>query len=105
MDNSAITKARPRRDDEFYTEYKDIAAEMRHYSLEVFRGKTILCPCDSPASAFVRYFKNRFEDLGLARLMAVSYTQGGKGRFYCFDGVQEQERELAGDGSFLSPEV
>lgn len=105
MDNSAITKARPRRDDEFYTEYKDIAAEMRHYSLEVFRGKTILCPCDSPASAFARYFKGRFEDLGLSSLLAVSYTPGGKGLAYSFDGVQERQWELAGDGGFLSPEV
>lgn len=34
-----------RRDDEYYTLYDDIAAEVRHY-LPQLRGKRILCPCD-----------------------------------------------------------
>lgn len=34
-----------RRDDEYYTLYDDIAAELRHY-LPQLKGKRILCPCD-----------------------------------------------------------
>ena len=36
---------------EFYTQYSDIEAEMNayvEYNPDVFRGKTVLLPCDDP---------------------------------------------------------
>lgn len=50
-DNKKLNKARAAKNDEFYTMYSDIEAEMKAYithNPNVFRGKTILCPCDDP---------------------------------------------------------
>jgi len=61
--------ARKGKNDEFYTQYADIEAEMNaylSYDADVFRGKTVLLPCDDPEwSNFTKYFAQRFQDLGL----------------------------------------
>ena len=50
--------------DEFYTQYVDIQKEVNaylEYNPEVFRGKTILLPCDDPEwSNFTRFFAENF---------------------------------------------
>ena len=40
--------------DEFYTQLKDIAAELSHYTIP--KDTFIYCPCDSEQSNFVKYF-------------------------------------------------
>ncbi|OWV00294.1 adenine-specific methyltransferase EcoRI family protein [Fibrobacter sp. UWR2] len=41
----------------------------------VFRGKTVLLPCDDPEwSNFTRYFAQNFEKLGLKKLISTSYA-------------------------------
>lgn len=42
-------------DDEYYTRYEDVDKEL---SLFDWRGKRILCPCDTNESAFVQWFQN-----------------------------------------------
>lgn len=60
--------------DDFYTSYSDIEAEMAHYR-ERFRGKSVLCNCDSPIeSNFFLYFLKNFESLGLSKLSATCYA-------------------------------
>ena len=58
--NSNLSKAKNAKNDEFYTQYNDIEKEMQaylDYDPDVFRGKTILLPCDDPDwSNFTRYF-------------------------------------------------
>ena len=47
--NHNLIHARVVKKDEFYTRYEDIEAEINayyEYDHDVFRGKTILCPCD-----------------------------------------------------------
>ena len=47
--NKNLTKAKKAKNDEFYTQYHDIAQEIQAYldfNPDVFRGKTILLPCD-----------------------------------------------------------
>lgn len=44
-DSKKITNSRTSVDDEFFTLYEDIAAEVPHYKAQL-RGKRILCPCD-----------------------------------------------------------
>ena len=49
--NENLHKAKDAKNDEFYTQYSDIEAEMNAYvefNPDVFRGKTILLPCDDP---------------------------------------------------------
>lgn len=78
--NKALGSARIAKNDEFYTRYSDIEAEMNAYvefNPDVFRGKTVLLPCDDPEwSNFTKYFAANFTRLGLRKLISTSYAKG-----------------------------
>ena len=78
--NESLSKAKQAKNDEFYTQYSDIEAEMNAYvayNAGVFRGKTILLPCDDPEwSNFTKYFAANFERFGLKKLISTSYAKG-----------------------------
>ena len=78
MANVDLDKAKKTKFDEFYTQYADIEKEMNAYlefDPDVFRGKTVLLPCDDPEwSNFTKYFAQNFERLGLAKLISTSYA-------------------------------
>ncbi len=80
MANTGLSDAKNAKSDEFYTQYFDIEAEMNAYvefNPDVFRGKTILLPCDDPEwSNFTKYFACNFERLGLKKLISTSYAKG-----------------------------
>ena len=82
MKNAALTTAKREKNDEFYTQYADIEKEMNaylDYDPDVFRGKTILLPCDDPEwSNFTKYFAQNFERLGLKKLISTSYAPQSK---------------------------
>jgi hypothetical protein len=82
MANQNLGDAKKAKNDEFYTQYHDIQKEMNAYldfNLDVFRGKTILLPCDDPEwSNFTKYFAQRFQDLGLKKLISTSYAPNSK---------------------------
>lgn len=51
MGNSSLNSAKKAKNDEFYTQLKDIEIEMNaylDYNPDVFRDKVILLPCDDP---------------------------------------------------------
>lgn len=77
--NSNLAAAAKAKNDEFYTQYSDIEAEMNAYvayNPDVFRDKTILCPCDDPDwSNFTRYFATNFQRFGLKKLICTSYAK------------------------------
>lgn len=81
---TALHAARKKKDDEFFTQYEDIEAEMNsyfEYDNDVFRNKTILLPCDDPEwSNFTKYFAANFERLGLKKLISTSYAKGAANR-------------------------
>lgn len=78
-DNANLSAARSAKNDEFYTQYGDIEAEMNayvEYNPDVFKGKTILLPCDDPEwSNFTKYFASNFERFGLKKLISTSYIR------------------------------
>jgi len=78
--NASLGAAKNAKNDEFYTQYADIEAEMNayvEYDPDVFRGKTILLPCDDPEwSNFTKYFASNFERFGLKKLISTSYAKG-----------------------------
>ena len=78
MANSTLSNAKAAKKDEFYTMFYDIETEMEaylDYNPNVFRGKTVLLPCDDPEwSNFTRYFAQNFEELGLKKLISTSYA-------------------------------
>ena len=78
--NSNLGAAKRAKNDEFYTQYSDIEAEMNAYvefNPDVFRDKTVLLPCDDPEwSNFTKYFAANFERFGLKKLIGTSYAKG-----------------------------
>jgi hypothetical protein len=82
MANSNLTNAKNAKNDEFYTQYHDIEKEIAAYlefNPDVFKGKTILLPCDDPEwSNFTRFFAQNFERFGLKKLISTSYAVESK---------------------------
>lgn len=82
MANINLTDAKREKNDEFYTQYRDIEKEInayREYNPDVFRGKTILLPCDDPEwSNFTKYFAQNFERFGLKKLISTSFAVESK---------------------------
>ena len=83
MANANLRAAKRAKNDEFYTQYQDIQKEMNaylDYNKDVFRGKTILLPCDDPEwSNFTKFFVYNFKTFGLKKLISTSYAFDSKG--------------------------
>jgi len=77
-----LINAKAAKNDEFYTQYADIQKEINayiEYNPDVFRGKTILLPCDDPEwSNFTKFFAQNFEYFGLKKLISTSYAVESK---------------------------
>ena len=88
-DTTALQKAKKAKNDEFYTQYADIQAEVNaylEYNPDTFRGKTVLLPCDDPEeSNFTRFFAENFTRLGLKKLISTSYAPEAKKDKYGID--------------------
>lgn len=82
MSNKTFKNAKDAKYDEYYTQYYDIEREIEaylDYNPNIFRGKTVLLPCDDPEwSNFTRYFAQNFEMLGLKKLISTSYALESK---------------------------
>ncbi|WP_114908011.1 adenine-specific methyltransferase EcoRI family protein [Ornithinimicrobium murale] len=78
MANKDLGAAKKAKQDEFYTQWADIEREMNaylEYDANVFRGKTILLPCDDPEwSNFTKFLALHFADFGLKKLISTSYA-------------------------------
>ena len=77
-----LTRAKNAKNDEFYTQWADIEREVQaylEYDPDVFRGKTILFPCDDPEwSNFTKYFALHFNEFGIKKLISTSYAVESK---------------------------
>jgi hypothetical protein len=66
MAHGGLSAAKRAKQDEFYTQWVDIEREMNayvEYDPDVFRGKTVLLPCDDPEwSNFTKFFALHFSD-------------------------------------------
>jgi hypothetical protein len=70
MANSNLTEAQRAKNDEFYTQYADIEKEISaylDYNPDVFRGKTLLLPCDDPNRLVI------YPDGNKAHIVALSF--------------------------------
>ena len=130
--NSILNKARysSNNTDEWYTDYKTIENEVKHYESQ-FNGKKVLCNCDDPyESAFAKYFLKNFNCFKLKKLVCISYaksamhsSEDGRGLLlevdkmpYFTDGDLNNDKifealnsngsikKLIGDGDFRSQE-
>ena len=86
MANQNLADAKKTKNDEFYTQFHDIEIEVNAYlefDPDVFKGKTILLPCDDPEwSNFTKYFSANFERFGLKKLISTSYAKGWPEQLY-----------------------
>ena len=82
MANEDLTTAKMGKNDEFYTQYNDIQAELNcyvSYNPDVFKDKTILLPCDDPEwSNFTKFFVKNFNRYGIKKLISTSYAPNSK---------------------------
>lgn len=104
--NSSLHAARAAKNDEFYTQISDIEKELRYYKNHL-KGKVIFCNCDDPEwSNFWRHFTLKFEDYGLAKVVATHYAQGEPSYKLEFTGKDQPvvRTPLQGDGDFRSDE-
>ncbi len=80
--NRNLGAAKAAKNDEFYTQYPDIQREINaylDYDPDVFRGKTVLLPCDDPEwSNFTKFFAQNFQLLGLKKLISTSFAPESK---------------------------
>lgn len=71
--NASLIKANKAKNDEFYTQLKDIESELKHYKNQL-KDKVIFCNCDDPfESNFFKYFAMNFKALGLKKLITTCY--------------------------------
>lgn len=102
MGNTNLTSAKKAKNDEFYTQLKDIELELRHYD---FNDKTIYCNCDNHnKSNFYKYFYLNFHYLKLKKLICTGYCLDGYGYYASYDGENEVIGKLEGNGDFRSAE-
>ena len=82
MANKNLTNAKKAKNDEFYTQYLDIEKEIAayvEYNPDVFKGKTVLLPCDDPEwSNFTKFFAQNFKRFGLKKVISTSYAADSK---------------------------
>ena len=70
--NNNLQIAKNEKNDEFYTQIKDIEIEIENYKKH-FKNKIVYCNCDDSKSNFFHYFLNRFQSLKLKKLIATCY--------------------------------
>ena len=96
MKHRHLENAKKAKNDEFYTLFADVEAELSHYT-EHFRGKTVYCNCDDPTkSAFWEYFHKNFSKLGLKKLIASCYNPENQAHYFVYTGGGDSDIELLG---------
>lgn len=98
--NSNLTAAKKNKQDEFYTRLYDIENELKYYK-DQFKDKVVYCNCDNPGrSEFVRFFRLKFVDYGLKKLIATCITEDkSTGWAYVWD------KDINGNGILDEDEV
>ena len=87
MAKTHLDNARKNKNDEFYTQYADIAKQVQQLQ-NSFIGKTVYCNCDSTHSNFYKYFHDNFTQLKLKRLIVTGRNpKTGQGEKIEYDGT------------------
>ena len=102
--NAALARARKEKNDEFYTQKKDIENELIHYHKHL-KDKIVYCNCDDyRKSKFVEYFMENFEKIGLKKLVSTGFSKDGQGTYSEYDGTVFKTGFLKGNGDALGEE-
>ena len=106
--NDNLNTAKKAKNDEFYTQARDIEREIEHY-IPHFIDKVIYMPCDNPEwSNFWRVLKGQFSAIRCKKIVATFYNgiidKDIQPYKLEYDGVTETKTMLEGDGDFRSEE-
>ena len=102
--NAALHRAKREKNDEFYTQKKDIENELIHYHSHL-KDKIVYCNCDDyRKSKFVEYFMENFEKIGLKKLISTGFSKDGQGTYSEYDGTVFKTGFLSGNGDALGEE-
>src|SRR3989338_4912171 len=112
--NKSFQRAKDAKNDEFYTRFDDIQAELNFYE-DQLKDKVIYCNCDDPAeSAFIDFFKLNFDYLSIKKLIGTRYQKSSlftwadplRRSGYRLEIISPDKRplkiNLKGDGDFRS---
>jgi hypothetical protein len=104
MTRNIVNSSNSRYSDEWYTKYEIVKFIAGLFGPNAFRGKRVLCNCDSNWSNVYKFFKDNYHRLGLAHLTAtgISYDGDWRGVRYDYDGADETSTRLEWSGSFDS---
>ena len=106
--NDNLHTAKKAKNDEFYTQVRDIEREIEHYRPH-FIDKVIYMPCDNPEwSNFWRVLKGQFSAIRCKKIVATFYNGVVDKDTHPYklewDGETETKTMLEGDGDFRSEE-
>lgn len=106
--NDNLHTAKKAKNDEFYTQVRDIEREIEHYRPH-FIDKVIYMPCDNPEwSNFWRVLKGQFSAIRCKKIVATFYNgiidKDTHPYKLEWDGETETKTMLEGDGDFRSEE-
>ncbi len=106
--NDNLHTAKKAKNDEFYTQVRDIEREIEHYTPH-FIDKVIYMPCDNPEwSNFWRVLKGQFSAIQCKKIVATFYNgiidKDIQPYKLEWDGETETKTMLEGDGDFRSEE-
>lgn len=102
--NKNLIKAKKEKNDEFYTQYKDIEKELKHYK-EYFKDKIVYCNCDNPKySNFWKYFFDNFHIFKISKLVSTYYSNENIVYKTEYDGINIISIKLDSDGDFRNQE-
>ena len=102
--NAALNRAKRAKNDEFYTQKKDIENELIHYHKHL-KDKIVYCNCDDyRKSKFVEYFMENFDKIGLKKLVSTGFSKDGQGTYSEYDGRVFKTGFLSGNGDALGEE-
>lgn len=103
--NKALRNAQININDEYYTLYSDVAAEILAHRHQL-KGKRVHCPfSDYRKSQVVIFLVDFFHILGLAHLTATCLDNGEGAWRFDYDGKTATVSRLTQGGSFDTPEV
>lgn len=102
--NAALHRAKREKNDEFYTQKKDIEKELIYYYSHL-KDKIVYCNCDDyRKSKFVEYFMENFDKIGLKKLISTGFSNAGQGTYSEYDGKVFKTGFLSGNGDALGEE-
>ena len=107
-DNTNLIKAKKEKNDEFYTRFEDIEAEVSKYK-KYFKNKVVYLNCDDKEqSMFWKFFELNFDAFQLKKLIATHYSETEPVYAYKLelrDGYKDiVKTPLVGNGDFRSQE-